>query len=210
MSEPFIAEVRAFAFNFSPRSWAFCQGQLLSISQFQTVFALVGSYYGGDGRASFGVPDLRGRLPMGMGNGPGMTPRNIGEKFGMEMMSLTTQQMASHDHAAAYTPSGGGAVTVDTTVAVSTAQASDQTAKAGDYLAAGTSAGRPEAAIYIDKDAVGTSVNLGGVSSTVTGGGGGGTVTVQQNGAGHPFPLSNPTQVVNFCMALDGLFPSRS
>ena len=76
MSEPFIAEIKMFAGNFAPRSYAFCDGQLLSISQNTALFSLVGTTYGGDGRTTFGLPDLRGRVPMHWGSGPGVSPRS--------------------------------------------------------------------------------------------------------------------------------------
>lgn len=80
MSEPFIAEVRMFAGNFAPRSWAFCDGQLLPIAQNTALFSLIGIVYGGDSRTTFGLPDLRGRTPMHFGSGPGLTSRRLGEK----------------------------------------------------------------------------------------------------------------------------------
>lgn len=210
MADPFVAEIRPLAFTFAPRNWTLCYGQMMAISEFSTVFALVGTAYGGDGRTNFGIPDLRGRMPMGMGAGPGLTPRQIGTRWGTEMAQLNTLHMASHDHEATFTPSGGSPITVDTTVEVSTTQASDQTAKTGDYLAAGTAAGRPEAAIYVDAAQKGTTVSLGGVTSTATGGGGSGTVTIGQNGSGQPFEIMNPFLAINFSMALNGVFPPRN
>ncbi len=98
MSEPFIGEIRMFGGNFAPRSHALCDGQLLAISQNQALFALLGTIYGGDGRTTFGLPDLRGRLPVHFGNGPGLTNRNIGAKGGAETVTLTQAQMPSHTH----------------------------------------------------------------------------------------------------------------
>lgn len=80
MSEPFIAEVRMFAGNFAPRSWAFCDGQLMPIAQNTALFSLIGTIYGGDSRTNFGLPDLRGRTPMHPGSGPGLTSRRLGEQ----------------------------------------------------------------------------------------------------------------------------------
>jgi microcystin-dependent protein len=98
MSEPFIAEIRIFAGTFAPRGWAFCNGQLVSVSQNPALFSLVGTIYGGDGRTTFGLPDLRGRAPLHPGTGPGLTPRRLGEKAGAETATLTSSQMPSHDH----------------------------------------------------------------------------------------------------------------
>ena len=100
MSSPFIAEIIMFGGNFAPRSWAFCDGQLLPISQNTALFSLLGTIYGGDGRTTFALPDLRGRVPMHQGNGPGLTPRNLGSKGGEENVALNQQQMPSHTHAA--------------------------------------------------------------------------------------------------------------
>ncbi len=98
MSSPFIAEIRIFAGNFAIRNWAFCDGQLLQISQNTALFALVGTVYGGDGRTTFGLPDMRGRAPMHPGNGPGLTPRSLGERGGTETETLTAGQLPSHTH----------------------------------------------------------------------------------------------------------------
>ncbi len=98
MSEPFIAQIKMFAFNFAPRGWAFCDGQLLSISSNSALFSLVGTIYGGDGTTTFGLPDLRGRFPMHLGNGPGLTPRLIGAKSGVETVVITEAQLPTHTH----------------------------------------------------------------------------------------------------------------
>lgn len=98
MSEPFIAEIRIFAGNFAPRGWAFCDGQLLQIAQNTALFSLVGTTYGGDGRNTFGLPNLQGRAPMHPGRGPGLTPRQLGERSGSESVTLTGAQMPAHTH----------------------------------------------------------------------------------------------------------------
>ena len=98
MSEPFIAEVKIFAGNFAPRGWAFCNGQLLPIAQNTALFSLVGTTYGGDGRTTFGLPDLQGRAPMHPGNGPGLTNRRLGESGGNGTVALSESQMPTHRH----------------------------------------------------------------------------------------------------------------
>ncbi len=98
MSEPFITEIKMTAANFANRGWAKCDGQLLPIAQNTAVFALVGTIYGGDGRTTLGLPDLRSRAPMHPGNGPGLSPRSLGQKGGAEDVVLTTAQMANHGH----------------------------------------------------------------------------------------------------------------
>lgn len=98
MSEPFVGEIRMFAGNFAPRGWAFCDGQLLAVSQNDALFSLLGTIYGGDGRTTFGLPDMRGRLPIHAGTGPGLSPRRLGAKAGAENVTLTVNQMPSHGH----------------------------------------------------------------------------------------------------------------
>ncbi|MHA7777383.1 phage tail protein [Roseibium sp. M-1] len=98
MSEPFVGEIRMFAGNFAPRGWAFCDGQLLAVSQNDALFSLFGTIYGGDGRTTFGLPDMRGRIPLHAGTGPGLSPRRLGSKGGAEKETLTTNQLASHSH----------------------------------------------------------------------------------------------------------------
>lgn len=98
MSEPFVGEIRMFAGNFAPRGWAFCDGQLLAVSQNDALFSLLGTIYGGDGRTTFGLPDLRGRIPIHAGHGPGLSERRLGAKGGAEKVTVTVNQLPSHTH----------------------------------------------------------------------------------------------------------------
>jgi len=98
MSEPFIGEIRMFAGNFAPVGWALCDGQLLPISGNEALFSLLGTTYGGDGQATFGLPDLRGRIPVHMGTGPGLSNRILGERSGAETITLTSGQLPAHSH----------------------------------------------------------------------------------------------------------------
>jgi len=100
MGTSFIGEIKMFGGNFAPRGWAFCSGQLLPISQYDTLFALIGTTYGGDGVNTFALPDLRGRLPLHQGTGAGLSNRVIGESAGVENVTLTTNQIPSHPHTA--------------------------------------------------------------------------------------------------------------
>ncbi|MGB8717158.1 MAG: tail fiber protein [Rhodanobacteraceae bacterium] len=111
MSEPFVGEIRMFAGNFAPRGWAFCDGQLLAVSQNDALFSLLGTIYGGDGRTTFGLPDMRGRLPVHAGQGPGLSDRRLGAKGGSEEVTLTVNQLAPHSHPAH--GSAGTATSVD-------------------------------------------------------------------------------------------------
>jgi microcystin-dependent protein len=95
---PFIGEVRLFAGNFNPKGWLFCEGQLLAINQNQALFNLIGITYGGNGTTTFAIPDLRGRLPMHQGTGPGLATRPLGQRAGVESVTLTTQQIPIHNH----------------------------------------------------------------------------------------------------------------
>ena len=99
MSEPFIAEIRIFAGNFAPRGWAFCNGQLLPVDQNTALFSLIGTTYGGDGRTTTALPNLKGRAPMHPGRGPGLTARRLGQRGGVETVTLSEAQMPSHTHA---------------------------------------------------------------------------------------------------------------
>ncbi|AET70825.1 microcystin-dependent protein [Desulfosporosinus orientis DSM 765] len=96
--EPFIGEISLVPYNFAPRGWAFCEGQLLPISQNQALFSLLGTTYGGDGVTTFALPDLRGRLPIGVGVGPGLSNYNLGETGGTETVTLTNNNMPMHNH----------------------------------------------------------------------------------------------------------------
>lgn len=123
MSEPFIGEIRLFAGNFAPRDWAFCAGQLMPIAENEALFTLIGTTYGGDGQQTFALPDLRGRVPMHQHQGPGLSPRFIGEQGGSETVTLQATQMPLHTHAlrastaAASLSSPSGAVLAATSVA---------------------------------------------------------------------------------------------
>lgn len=174
MSEPFIGEIRTFGFNFAPRGWAQCNGQLLPISQNTALFSILGVTFGGDGRTNFGLPNLQGDLVMDAGNGPGLTPRVPGETGGEAAVTLTTATMAAHNHAAVCN-SGNG----------------NQTNPAGNFWAqeaGGTQAYGTTGAAKMAAGALGSS------------------------GAAAAQPHSNmqPYLTLNYCIALQGVYPSRS
>jgi microcystin-dependent protein len=98
MAETYLGEIRIFGGNFAPRAWALCQGQILAISQYDQLFALLGTKYGGDGVTTFALPDLRGRLPVHQGQGPSLTHRYIGQRYGRETERLTSSQIPEHTH----------------------------------------------------------------------------------------------------------------
>ncbi|MEK9711172.1 MAG: tail fiber protein [Thalassolituus sp.] len=98
MSDPFVGEIRMFAGNFAPRGWAFCDGQLLAVSQNDALFSLLGTTYGGDGRTTFALPDMRGRLPVHQGQGPGLTMHRMGAEYGSETVTLNINEIPGHSH----------------------------------------------------------------------------------------------------------------
>ena len=129
MSEPFVGEVRMFAGNFAPRGWAFCDGQLLAVSQNDALFSLLGTIYGGDGRTTFGLPDLRGRVPIHPGSAPGLSPYNLGQAGGAETSTTNhTHATAEPFHGHELMGAAGGNEILQTTVS----------ANEGDALASTT------------------------------------------------------------------------
>ena len=175
MSEPFLGEIRVFGFNFNPRDWAKCDGQLLQISQFNALFALLGTTYGGDGRTTFGLPDLRGRAPFHQGTGPGLTNRRIGERGGEEQTTLAVANLPPHNHTASLNAS-----TANTNL-TNPANAALGTAREDTYLAGST---------------LDTSLQAG-------------SVTTGNTGSGTPVDNLPPYLVLNWCIALQGVFPTR-
>lgn len=188
MSEPFIGQIQPYGFNFAPRGWATCDGQLLPISQNTALFSLLGTIYGGDGRTTFALPDLRGRAPMHQGNGPGLYTRKIGGKGGTEMVTLAVSQMPAHDHTGQATLIGkvkcsSGAGNADSPVGNSLAELD----RHNQYSNAGANADMAN----------------GTVDAT-------GTLTTSTAGGSQPHNNMPPYLVINYCIALVGLFPSRS
>jgi microcystin-dependent protein len=124
MGSPYVGEIRMFGGSFAPAGWAFCNGQLLAISENDVLFNLIGTTYGGDGQETFGLPDLQGRLPVHQGQGSGLTNRTVGEMGGTETVTLTTQQMPVHNHPllASLNNAGGSTVSGNVTGQVGATQ----------------------------------------------------------------------------------------
>ena len=118
--EPYVGEIRMFAGNFAPRNWAFCDGQLLAVSQNDALFSLLGTIYGGDGRTTFGLPDLRGRIPVHQGHGPGLSPRQLGAKSGSERETLGANAMPAHTHSLKASPQAADQTEIQSNVLGST------------------------------------------------------------------------------------------
>jgi microcystin-dependent protein len=206
----FLASIILFGGNFAPRGWTYCQGQVMPITDNTALFALLGNTYGGDGRSTFGIPDLRGRVPLGTGRGNGLTEFQLGRQVGKDNLVLLTQNMPTHNHPATFTGSTEAPVGVD--IQVSTEVATQQTPTANGFIAtsAPIRAGNAETENFrTSADGLGTSVALGGVS--VTGGGiTGGTVTVENTGGDTPISLIQPSLAMNYILCVDGVFPSRT
>jgi len=107
MADPFVAEIRIFPFNFAPKGWAFCNGQLLPLSQNTALFSLLGTTYGGDGRSNFALPNLQGSVPMHPGQGPGLSLHDLGETGGSETVTLLASELPSHSHDVSVSQSDG-------------------------------------------------------------------------------------------------------
>jgi microcystin-dependent protein len=183
MTDFFLGEIQMFGFNFAPKGWAQCTGQLLPIQQNQALFALLGTTYGGNGTTTFQLPDLRGRLPMGQGIGPGLTPRVLGETSGQENHVLLSNENPRHTHQV-------------NTISNPTLANNTDTPGPTQFLAQTTFTGTVGAAtpIYVADAAPTIPMNVGAV----------GTV------GGQPHPNLMPLLAINFCIALTGIFPSRN
>lgn len=178
MADPYLGEIRMFGFTFAPQGWAFCNGQLLSITQNTALFSLLGTTYGGNGTTTFQLPDFRGRVPIHFGNGVGLSPYVEGQIGGVETVTLTLPQSASHTHL----------VYADGDVA-----SNNSPSPSGNALATFATGGDIYATAAGIKKAVTMNPEMIGAA-----------------GGGQPHPNIQPYLVVNFCIALNGIFPSRN
>jgi microcystin-dependent protein len=172
MSEPFLGEIRAFGFGFPPKGWAVCAGQLLAIAQNTALFSLLGTAYGGDGKTTFKLPDLRGRVPVDAGQGRGLTARSVGDSGGTETVTLNAGQLAPHTHGANCNSTKGEKYT-----------------PAGNYWA-------------LDGGAAKEYTPAGNAQMAAD--------VLQPAGGRQPHNNLQPYLAVNFCIALNGIFPSRN
>ncbi|MCJ1886617.1 tail fiber protein [Pseudomonas sp. LA21] len=203
MSDPFIGEIRMVGFNFAPRGWALCQGQVMSIAQNNALFALLGTLYGGNGQTTFGLPDFRGRGPVGQGQGPGLSDITIGELSGVENVTILSTQMPIHSHTA--TPasnsiSASGQASIPAATTGTTQATPGPTTVLGPVSAAGRAG-----TLY----ATGTAdTNLAPFNVSVLGDMPG--ITIGNAGGSQPLGVRNPYLGTNFVIALEGVFPSRN
>lgn len=174
MSEPFLGQIYLVGYNFAQRGFAFCAGQLLPVAQNSALYSLLGTFYGGDGVNTFGLPDLRGRVAMGMGAGPGLTPRQIGQIGGTETNTLTTAEMPSHSHSATLHAESAPGI---------------QSAPAGNMLGL--------AQVY--------TAPTGGANQNMASD----SITVGTSGNNVPVNNIQPFLVLNYEIALQGLYPTR-
>ncbi len=178
--EPFLGQITLFPYNFAPVGWALCEGQLLPISQNAALFSLLGVQFGGDGKSNFALPDLRGRVPMGQGQGPGLSSYVVGNQQGVEQVTLTTATIPSHSHG------------FPTFAATATTNA-----PSGALPAQGHGTGR-------GAFAVNTYAPLGAAVSLAAG------QVVPVTVGGLPHNNLQPYLTLNWCIAMQGVYPSRS
>jgi microcystin-dependent protein len=175
MSNPFVAEIRVFPFNFAPKGWAFCAGQLLPISQNTALFSLLGTTFGGDGKSNFGLPNMQGNIPISFGQGPGLQLYDLGESSGSETVTLLESEMALHPHS----------------LMAASAQAPDSGTPSNAALAESFSATK----LYTNANT--PMVNMNGNA-------------IGLNGNSLPHNNMMPYLTLNFCIALQGVYPPRT
>lgn len=190
---PFIGEILMFGGNFAPRAWAFCDGQLLAISSNTALFSILGTTYGGDGRTTFALPDLRGRLPIHAGTGPGLSTRKLGARGGVEEYNMNILTLASHSHLVDHSN-----LSASFDLAVNSTSASTNTPN-GKVLAPTDG----NSNLYLDEAT--PNKFLAGVGAVV-----GGTATIGNTGNGQPINNMAPSTCINYIIALQGVYPSRS
>ena len=175
MADPFVAEIRIFPFNFAPKGWAFCDGQILPLSQNTTLFSLLGTTYGGDGKSNFALPNMQGNAPMHPGQGPGLSLHDLGETGGSETVSLLESEIPSHSH-----------------MVRASASPADNPGPAGHSLARIPSNATPYQTV--------TNTNLTLMSDNA----------IAPAGGDQPHNNMQPYLTLNFCIALQGVFPPRT
>ena len=189
--EPYIGEIKSFGFNFCPRGWAALNGQLLEVSSYDALFSLLGTYYGGDGRTTFGLPEMRGRAPVNTGTGPGLSVNwGIGQRGGQETVTSNIAHLPTHTHAI----SGGL-----TAKLVGDTASPDSHDPNGGYLGTFT-----QGEIYTDTLTQPTDMSAGAISVDES------SVIVESTGGQMRMNNMAPYGVTNYCISLLGVYPSRN
>lgn len=185
MAEPFIGEIRAFGFNFAPVNWAFCNGQLLPISQNTALFSIIGTVYGGDGKVTFALPNLQGRSAVGQGQGPGLSAYVLGEVTGTPEVTLLTTEMPGHRH------SLQGRVTMQSSMLTAGPAANSKLSRAVTLEGSNP----PATMIYSNVDSVNALMA---------------PQTIGVTGGMQPHANQQPYLVLNYCICLQGVYPPKS
>jgi microcystin-dependent protein len=179
MATPFVATIQIFPFNFAPKGWAFCAGQLLPISQNTALFSLLGTTYGGDGKSTFQLPNMQSNTPLGSGQGPGLSTYYLGQTGGSSTVSLLVSEMPNHNHSFNATSNLGDRASASNTQLAQAHNGSKTVFNDANYLTTGA-----------------TNVNMGQMS-------------MSPSGSGFPHDNRQPYLGLNFCIALQGVFPPR-
>jgi len=182
-TEPFVGEVKIFGFAFTPIGYDYCKGQLYPIAQYTALFSLIGTTYGGDGQTTFALPDLQGRIPIGQGQGPGLPYYTIGEVGGTPSVTLTTANIPAHIH----------------TLSNVSVQIKASNNTADENSASGLFPGVAAASVY----AAAATPNAYTGGTVISG-------TTDITGSNMPVGIVNPYLVLNYCIAVEGIFPSRN
>lgn len=191
--EGYLSEIRYWAPTWVPKGWSSCSGQLLSIANFSAVYSLLGTMYGGDGRTTFALPDLRGRVAVGAGSGPGLTPKSIGQRSGSESVTLSILDLPSHNHAA-QTTLGSAQLEI-----AASGAGSSGTPVQGSYAGVATD---------VNGDAINLYSNSGNpINGNITGSA---TTTVLNQGGNLPHENEQPYLVLTPIICLYGIYPSRN
>lgn len=202
MSEPMLGQLLLFSGAYNPRGWAYCSGELVEISTYSALYSIFGTTYGGDGRSTLGLPDLRGRSPLGMGSGPGRITRTIGASGGIERVGLVTSQMPSHTHAS--TAEISGEVTA-TTNCYTGAQSMINTPANNVLAQQGFNV--PDDSRAYSRSAPNATMSSAAISTTndldVS-------VEIDVTGEGDSHENMHPWACLNYIIALEGYYPSRT
>lgn len=193
-----MATVMIFAGNFAPRNWEFCQGQLISIAQNSALFALIGTIYGGDGRTTFQLPDLRGRVPIGAGQGNGLSDYRLGARGGQESVALTINEMPSHNHSAQLTETAPAIISGKIATGNTGRGSSSSNSPDGNYISeipSGFRTGEGTGSLN------GLTVNLTQPQYTAT---------IGNTGGNQAHENRQPWLAMNYVICTQGMFPSRS